>query len=156
MKDHCCPVIGVIRTPFATKEACPIQPRYAEGVVGRVEVLPEYAPALQDIDGFSHLYLVYQFDRAGEVILVRPTFLDPSPHGIFASRHPCRPSGIGVSIVRFVGLEGGVLTVEGVDMLDNTPLLDIKPYLPQYDAFPGASKGWTKDKPFQSKPEGRE
>jgi tRNA-Thr(GGU) m(6)t(6)A37 methyltransferase TsaA len=158
MKDHCCPVIGVIRTPYATKEECPIQPRYSGDAVGRVEVFPEYAQALKDIDGFSHLYLVYQFDRAGEVVLVRPTFLDPTPHGIFASRHPCRPSGIGFSIVKLAGRDGGVLAVEGVDMLDNTPLLDIKPYMPQFDAFPEAARGWTEDtdKTFQVKPAGRE
>lgn len=157
MKEHRSPVIGVIRSPHATKADCPIQPKLAGNAAGRVEVLPEYAEALKDIEGFSHLYLVYAFDRAGEVILVRPTFLDENPHGIFASRHPCRPSGIGLSIVRLTGRDGNALLVEGIDVLDNTPLLDIKPYIPQYDAFPEATEGWTKGKSAsRKKPNGRE
>jgi tRNA (adenine37-N6)-methyltransferase len=156
MNKHSCPVIGHIRTPFANKKGCPIQSIYSENAQGRIEILPEYAPALQDVEGFTHIYLLYQMDRAGEIKLIRPTFLDENPHGLFASRHPCRPSAIGLSIVRLTGVDGDVLTVEGVDMLDNTPLLDIKPYLPQYDCFPEAGKGWTEGKSFREKPEGRE
>ena len=148
--------IGTIRTPYKTKQDCPIQPLYTSGVAGRVEVLEQYAEGLKDIETFSHIHLLYLFDRAGAVSLVRSTFLDDTPHGIFASRHPCRPSGIGISIVKLIRREGHVLIVEGVDVLDGTPLLDIKPYLPKYDAIPSASEGWTADKPWRQKPEGRE
>jgi tRNA-Thr(GGU) m(6)t(6)A37 methyltransferase TsaA len=156
MKTHSCPVIGCIRTPFESKENCPVQPALSGKAAGRVEVLAEYAPALQDIEGFSHLILLYQMDKAGEVILVRPTFFDKHPHGIFASRHPCRPSGIGLSVVRLRAVEGNVLLIEGIDVLDNTPLLDIKPYLPQYDCYPEASQGWTENVSSREKTMGRE
>lgn len=148
--------IGIIHTPFKKKEDCPIQPSYASGATGRVEVFEEFAPGLKDIEGFSHIYLIYHFDRAGEVVLVRPTFLDDEPHGIFASRHPCRPSGIGISIVRLKKREDNVLTVEGIDVLEGTPLLDIKPYLPKFDSIENASEGWTAGKERRKKPEGRE
>jgi tRNA (adenine37-N6)-methyltransferase len=148
--------IGVIRTQFKTKEDCPIQPVYAAASHGRVEVFKEYEPGLKDIEGFSHIYLIYQFDRSGKIELVRPTFLDDEPHGIYASRHPARPNGIGLSIVRLVQRDGNILTIEGADMLDETPLLDIKPYIPKFDAIIDASEGWTAGKEWRPKPEGRE
>ena len=147
--------IGTLHTPYKTKEDCPIQPLYARGE-SRVEVFAEYAAGLQDVELFSHLFLLYQFDRAGEVELVRRTFLDDVPHGIYASRHPCRPNGIGLSIVRLLRREGDVLVVEGADMLDGTPLLDIKPYMPRFDAFPAAGEGWLAGREWRPKPGGRE
>jgi tRNA-Thr(GGU) m(6)t(6)A37 methyltransferase TsaA len=148
--------IGVIRSPFKTKQDCPIQPLYASSVSGRVEVSEQYAEGLKDIETFSHIYLLYLFDRAEAISLIRPTFLDDTPHGIYASRHPCRPNGIGMSIVKLIRRDGNHLIVEGVDMLDQTPLLDIKPYIPKYDAIPTASEGWTANKQWRQKPEGRE
>lgn len=148
--------IGTLHTPYKTKQDCPIQPIYTSAVPGRVEVREEYAEGLKDIEAFSHIYLLYLFDRAGEIELVRPTFLDDTPHGIYASRHPCRPNGIGMSIVKLLRREGNVLIVEGLDMLDGTPLLDIKPYIPKFDAIPEASGGWAADKQWRPKPEGRE
>ena len=153
--------IGVIRTPFKTKKECPIQPVYAKEAAGRVEVFPEFAPGLKDIDTFSHIYLLYALDRAGRIEMIRATFLDDDPHGIYASRHPCRPNGIGLSIVALVGvehagIEGTALMVQGIDVLDKTPLLDIKPYIPKFDCFPDASEGWTVDKAWKGKPSGRE
>ena len=148
--------IGIIHTPHKTKPDCPIQPLYAAGIESRVEVFEQYAEGLKDIELFSHLYLLYRFDRADAIKLVRTTFLDDTPHGIYASRHPCRPNGIGMSIVRLLRREGNVLVVDGADMLDATPLLDIKPYIPKFDAFPDASEGWTAGKPWRQKPEGRE
>lgn len=148
--------IGAIYTPFKTKEECPIQPLYSSETVGRVEVLKEFAPGLKDIEGFSHIYLLYWLDRAGEIKMVRPTFLDDEPHGIYASRHPCRPNGIGLSIVKLSKRENNVLFVEGVDMLDKTPLLDIKPYIPKFDTIQDAVEGWTAGKAWRPKPEGRE
>ena len=134
--------IGIIHSPHATKDACPIQPVYSSEAEGRVEVFEEYAAGLKDVETFSHLYLLYLFDRAGESKLVRRTFLDDVPHGIFASRHLCRPNGIGVSIVRLERREANILIVAGADILDGTPLIDIKPYIPYSDAFPDAKAGW--------------
>lgn len=149
--------IGIIRTPYQSKEDCPIQPVFASHSQSQIEVFPQFAEGLKDIDAFSHIYLLYQFDRAAaDVQLSRPTFLDDTPRGIFASRHPCRPNGIGMSIVKLVRRDGNVLVVEGADMLDKTPLLDIKPYIPKYDAIPSASEGWTANKQWRPKPEGRE
>ena len=148
--------IGTIFTPFDSKEKCPIQPLYSSQAEGRVELLQEYGAGLKDIMSFSHIYLIYLFDRSGEIKMVRPTFLDDTPHGIYASRHPCRPNGIGFSIVKLLGCEDRVLTVEGVDMLNETPLLDIKPYVPRFDTVLDASEGWTAGKAFRKKPPGRE
>lgn len=148
--------IGVIHSPFHTKDSCPIQPTDPSAAEGRVEVFPEYAAGLKDIEAFSHVYLMYLFDRAGEIQLVRPTFLDDTPHGVFATRHPCRPNGIGLSIVRLLGRQDNVLVVDGIDILDATPLLDVKPYIPRFDAFECASNGWVGDLPWRAKPSGRE
>jgi tRNA-Thr(GGU) m(6)t(6)A37 methyltransferase TsaA len=148
--------IGIIHSPYSTKDECPIQPLYARDAIGRVEVFEKYAAGLKDIEGFSHLYLLYQFDMAAEIELVRPTFLDDEPHGIFASRHPCRPNGIGLSIVRLKERDGNILVVEGIDVLNVTPLLDIKPYVARFDRIEASSEGWIENKQFRSKPRGRE
>jgi tRNA (adenine37-N6)-methyltransferase len=148
--------IGIIRTPFATKEACPIQGHYSEDTKGTIEIFVQYGAGLQDIETFSHLILIYQFDRAGAIKLVRPTFLDDKPHGIFASRHPCRPSGLGLSVVRFLRRHENTLEVGGIDVLDQTPLIDIKPYVPRFDAFPDASEGWIAKKKWRPKPDSAE
>lgn len=143
MPTHACPVIGYIRTPHTAKETAPRQTGVARNAPGRVELLPEYVPGLRDIEGFSHLILLYAMDRAGEPELIATSRLDRREHGVFATRSPRRPSAIGLSVVRLAAVESGVLVVEGIDALDNTPLLDIKPYLPQYDAVPEAARGWT-------------
>lgn len=148
--------IGIIHTPYKTKKECPIQPLYSSGAPGRVEVFREYEQGLKDIETFSHIYLIYLFDRSGEIALVRPTFLDDEPHGIYASRHPCRPNGIGLSVVKLIRREGNILEIEGADMLDKTPLLDIKPYIPEFDVIACASEGWTAGKKWRPKAEGSE
>jgi len=148
--------IGIIHTPYLTKEECPIQPLYSSKSAGRVEVFKKFEAGLKDIETFSHIYLLYLFDRAAGIELVRATFLDDEPHGIYASRHPCRPNGMGMSIVKLLERKGNILLVEGVDMLDKTPLLDIKPYIPRYDAIVSASEGWTAGKEWRPKPAGRE
>lgn len=133
--------IGVIHTPFTSPSDVPIQAARSEAV-GRVEVYPEYAPGLADLDGFSHIILVYWFHRAsGFSLTVRP-FLDEQPHGLFATRYPARPNYIGLSVVELVAVEGHTLQVCGVDVLDDTPLLDIKPFVPQFDHRGGARVGW--------------
>lgn len=148
--------IGIIHTQHSSKDECPIQPLYAAGAIGRVEVDERYAEGLKDIEGFSHIYLLYQLDRADEIKLVRPTFLDDEPHGVFASRHPCRPNSIGLSIVRLKARDKNILIVEGIDVLDKTPLLDIKPYVARFDLIEESAEGWIADKQFRSKPKGRE
>ncbi|UFS71511.1 tRNA (N6-threonylcarbamoyladenosine(37)-N6)-methyltransferase TrmO [Geomonas sp. RF6] len=148
--------IGVIHTPFQTKEECPMQPMYALGAVGKVEVFEPYASGLRDVELFSHVYLLYHFDRSGEVKMFRPPFLDDLPHGVFATRHPCRPNGIGMSIVQVLKRENNVVEVAGIDVLDGTPLLDIKPYMPRFDKIDDASEGWLSEKPPRPKPAGRE
>jgi tRNA (adenine37-N6)-methyltransferase len=148
--------VGVIHSPHHTKDECPIQPAYASDAEGWVEVFPEFVAGLKDVETFTHVYLLYAFDRAGDVELVRPTFLDDAAHGVFASRHPCRPNGIGLSIVRLLERRHNILTVSGIDVLDETPLLDIKPYMPRFDAVESASNGWAGDLPWRPKPGDRE
>lgn len=148
--------IGIIRSPFRTKEDAPIQGAFQPDAEGTVEVFAEFALGLKDIETFSHLFLIYLFDRAGEVILSRPTFLDDQPHGVFASRHPCRPNSLGISVVRLLRREGNILHVGGIDVLDRTPLIDIKPYIPRFDCYSEASEGWTAGKEARQKPPERE
>jgi len=134
--------IGVVRSPHTRAEDTPIQPRFAEGIPGQVEVFPEFEPGLKDIDGFSHVYLLYVFDRAGPARLLVTPYLDDVPRGVFATRAPCRPNPLGLSLVRLVRRDGKVLHLEDVDILDGTPLLDIKPYVGRLDAREGARCGW--------------
>ena len=148
--------IGVIHTPFAEASGAPVQGAFSPEAIGTVELLPQYAAGLADVDGFSHLYLVYEFDQAASVRLTRKPFLDDAERGLFATRHPARPNPIGLTVVRLLGIDGPTLTVAGVDMLDGTPLLDIKPYVPRFDAFPNASEGWLAGRPERPKPPGRE
>lgn len=148
--------IGIIHSPYKSKETTPIQGSFSPQGVGQVEVFPEYAEGLKDIETFSHIILLYQFDRAGEIKLVRPTFMDDEPHGVFASRHPCRPNGIGLTVVRLLSRSKNVLEVSGIDVLDGTPLIDIKPYIPRFDCFPEANEGWLASCKERAKPQGRE
>ncbi len=148
--------IGVIHSPYKTKQQCPIQAAAAPQGKGTIEIFPEYSAGLKDIDTFSHVILLYLFDQAGEVKLVRPTFLDDTPHGVFASRHPCRPNGIGFSIVKLDSCDGNSIEVSGIDVLDGTPLVDIKPYLPRFDCPDDANNGWAEDKQLRPKPQDRE
>jgi len=148
--------IGIIYSPHLSKESCPIQPLYSAEAVGKVEVFEEFEPGLKDIETFSHIHLLYCFDRAGGIELIRAPFLDDEPHGVFATRHPCRPNGIGMSIVKLLSREKNILTVGRIDVLNNTPLLDIKPYMPKFDIIDCASEGWTAGKKWRAKPSGRE
>ncbi len=148
--------IGVIRSPFTTKEKAPIQGAYSPESEGRIEIFPEYEDGLKDIETFSHLIIFYTFDRAGEMKLVRSTFLDDEPHGVFASRHPCRPNSIGLTVVRLNRRIDNILEISGVDVLDKTPLIDLKPYIPRFDSFPEANEGWATSKGKRPKPPGRE
>jgi tRNA-Thr(GGU) m(6)t(6)A37 methyltransferase TsaA len=137
--------IGVIHTPFTRLEGMPIQPSAAEGTTGTVEVFEEFLPGLKDLDGFSHLILLYFFHKSVGYKLQVVPYLDSKPHGLFATRAPKRPNQIGLSIVKLGKIEGGIIHVSNVDMLDGTPLLDIKPYVPSFDASTDIRIGWLED-----------
>jgi tRNA-Thr(GGU) m(6)t(6)A37 methyltransferase TsaA len=133
--------IGLIRSPFTDPAQVPIQAALSQAR-GQIELYPEYAAALADLDGFSHLHLLYVFHRsAGFELRVTP-FLDTQPRGLFATRYPKRPNPLGLSVVRLLAVRGCLLDVEGLDVLDHTPLLDIKPYVPQFDERAGVRTGW--------------
>ena len=134
--------IGIIHTPFKEVENMPIQPSGAAGIHGTVELFPEFAEGLKDLDGFSHLILLYHFHESrGHKLIVTP-FLDSEPRGVFATRAPKRPNPIGLSIVRLIRIQGATLDIENVDILDGTPLLDIKPYVPEFDHQEDCRIGW--------------
>jgi len=120
----------------------PIQPSGALSVPGTVEVSAQYRQGLKDLEGFSHIILLYHFHKAPESELIVTPFMDTEPRGVFATRAPTRPNPIGLSAVRLLGIEGRVLDVENVDVLDGTPLLDIKPYVPEFDQYPADRIGW--------------
>ena len=133
--------IGIIHSPFTDKDKTPIQASRSQSL-GQVEVFPDYVEGLQDLDGFSHIILLYVWHEAqGYDLLVKP-LLDNQVRGLFATRYPRRPNQIGISVVRLRSIHGNMLEIEGVDMLDNTPLLDIKPYVPDFDIRTGSRNGW--------------
>jgi tRNA (adenine37-N6)-methyltransferase len=134
--------IGIIRSPYTDPAGMPVQPGGARGVAGRVEVFEEYRAGLADLDGFSRIILLYPFHRSGGYSLVVTPFLDTRPRGLFATRAPRRPNAIGLSIVRLTGVRDGELAIGDVDILDGTPLLDIKPYVPAFDSYPDERSGW--------------
>ena len=133
--------IGIIHSPFKRKQATPIQPSRSHER-GTVEVYPEYVEGLQDLEGFSHIYLLYVFHRSSGYALRLKPFLDTTERGLFSTRYPARPNPIGLSVVRLQGLRGNLLVVEGIDVLDGTPLLDIKPYVPEFDERADTRTGW--------------
>ena len=138
--------IGIIHSPFKEVDGMPIQPSGALGIKGTVELFTEYSPGLKDIDGFSHIFLIYHFHLSrGYALEVRP-FLEEEIHGIFAIRAPARPNPIGISVVRLVGIEDNILQIEDVDVVDGTPLLDIKPYVPDFDRREAERTGWLSNK----------
>jgi tRNA (adenine37-N6)-methyltransferase len=138
--------IGIIRTPFPDVEDMPIQPIGAQGVKGSIHLNADLEPGLKDLDGFSHIMLIYCFHLSGECSLHVLPFLDRIPRGVFATRVPGRPNGIGISVVRLTGVRGTVLQIEDVDMVDGTPLLDIKPFVPQFDNREVQKAGWFTDR----------
>jgi tRNA-Thr(GGU) m(6)t(6)A37 methyltransferase TsaA len=133
--------IGVIHSPFTEKDKTPIQTSRSQAV-GRVEVYPEFAEGLKDIEALSHVYLLYVFHASSGYSLHVKPFLDDQEHGLFATRYPYRPNPIGLSIVKLLTRNGNSLTVEGIDVLDGTPLLDIKPYIPDFDHRSEVKTGW--------------
>ena len=121
--------IGYVRSPFTETAQVPKGLGAEHRAEGTLEILPEYEAGLQDIEGFSHLYVIWAFDRASGCDLVARPPSDDRPHGVFATRSPRRPNPLGLTVVELLGREGRILRVRGVDMLDGTPILDLKPYL---------------------------
>jgi tRNA-Thr(GGU) m(6)t(6)A37 methyltransferase TsaA len=134
--------IGVIHSPFKEATGTPIQASMARGTLGTIEVVSTLADGLKDLDGFDRIWLLYWFDRAAASKLIVTPYMDDQPHGIFATRAPARPNPIGMSAVRLLRIEGCTLHVADVDILDGTPLLDIKPYVPQFDHLAAERTGW--------------
>jgi tRNA-Thr(GGU) m(6)t(6)A37 methyltransferase TsaA len=134
--------IGVIRSPFREAPGTPIQPIYGDEFEGEVVVEESFEAALADLEGFERIWLIYWLHRAGPYQPRVVPYRGTAEHGLFATRSPCRPNPLGLSVVRLVRREGLVLRIAGVDFLDETPLLDLKPYVPAFDAHPGARAGW--------------
>ncbi len=134
--------IGIIHSPFKEPKGTPIQPASAKGIKGTAEIFPEYAKGLQDIEGFSHIILLYHFHLSKTVSLLSKPFLDDAFHGIFAIRGPSRPNPMGLSIVRLIKVNNNILHIQDLDIVDGTPLLDIKPYVPEFDKNEVIRIGW--------------
>ncbi len=134
--------IGIIRTPHLELEGMPVQPVGGSGITGEVIVRPDLAEGLKDLDGFSHIYLIYHLHKVVNTSLTVVPFMDTVPHGVFATRSPVRPSCLGLSIVELLAVEGNRLQIRGVDMLDGTPLIDIKPYIAAFDCPEASTSGW--------------
>jgi len=135
-------VIGVIHSPFKKLQGTPIQPTAAKGVKGVVEVFPEYGEGLKDLEGFSHIILLYHFHLSGKFSLKVKPYMDEVERGVFSTRAPRRPNSIGISVVHLLKIEGCKLYVEDIDIIDGTPLLDIKPYVPKFDVREVERIGW--------------
>ena len=134
--------IGTIHSPFVEPRGTPIQSTAGKTVRASVEVFPEYAEGLRDLEGFSHLILLYYFHRAAPYSLIVVPFMDSESHGVFATRAPARPNPIGMSVVRLVERRNNILEIQEVDILDGTPLLDIKPFISDVDTRRHTRKGW--------------
>ncbi|MBN2421743.1 tRNA (N6-threonylcarbamoyladenosine(37)-N6)-methyltransferase TrmO [Candidatus Woesearchaeota archaeon] len=137
--------IGIIHSEFKQKGNVPIQPSFSKSA-GKVEVFPEYESGLKDLDRFSHIYLIYYFHKSENYeLLVRP-YLDEIQRGLFSTRAPNRPNNIGISVVELEKIEKNILHIKGVDIVDKTPLLDIKPYIKKFDIKNNAKEGWINNK----------
>lgn len=134
--------IGIIHSEHTVTEKTPAQPVYAKGCRGHLELYPEFSEGLRDLDGFSHIYLIYHFHKERNVRLLVKPFLQDKEHGIFATRTPCRPNAIGLSVVELLGIEGNIVRLDNVDILDGTPLLDMKPCTAKFDLHNITKNGW--------------
>ncbi len=140
--DICFRPIGYFRTPFSSPVGMPIQPAGARGVRGQIDILEEFSEGLKDLDGFSHVFVVYHLHEVGGYKLLTTPFLDVVPHGIFATRSPARPNPIGLSVLKVISVDAGTIGLEDVDVLNGTPVLDIKPYVAEFDACNADRFGW--------------
>jgi probable methyltransferase, YaeB/AF_0241 family len=138
--------IGTLHSPHGSTTGMPIQPTGARGINGHITIFPEFAAGLKDLDGFSHVIILYHLHRVhGHDLLVKP-FLDTQTHGIFSTRSPKRPNPIGLSVLELRGVQGARVLLSNVDILDGTPVLDIKPYVPGFDVWPAERTGWFEGK----------
>jgi tRNA-Thr(GGU) m(6)t(6)A37 methyltransferase TsaA len=138
--------IGMIHSPYRDASDMPIQPPGAAGVAGTVTIDESYRDGLRDIDGFSHVILIYHFHLSRGVSLQVKPFMDDTERGVFATRAPRRPNPVGLSVVRLIRVEGSLLHIEDVDIVDGTPLLDLKPYVPLFDVRQDVKTGWLADR----------
>ena len=138
--------IGTIHSPFKTRKGTPIQPIGGKGVNAEVEIFPQYVEGLQDLEGFSHIILLYHFHLSKAYQLKAMPFLDDVAHGLFATRAHARPNPIGISVVRLIKIAYTTLHVQDMDIIDQTPLLDIKPFVPDFDIRDEVTIGWLEEK----------
>lgn len=134
--------IGIIHTPFTSVENMPIQPFASENVRGYIDIFPEFIEGLNDLDGFSHITLIYHFHLNSTFRLKVKPFMDNTERGVFACRAPKRPNAVGISTVKLLGIQDNILKIEQVDMLDGTPLMDIKPFFEKFDNRFNTKSGW--------------
>lgn len=134
--------IGVIHTPFLETKGTPIQPAFSDGALGHIEIFPAFVDGLHDLIEFKRIWLIFGLDRSGPPRMKVIPFMDTSERGLFATRSPCRPNALGLSCVRLLDVQENRLSIQDVDMLDNTPLFDIKPYVPRIDSFADSGAGW--------------
>ncbi|MEA1967465.1 MAG: tRNA (N6-threonylcarbamoyladenosine(37)-N6)-methyltransferase TrmO [Thermodesulfobacteriota bacterium] len=136
--------IGIVNSPFTSIENMPIQPKGAKDVVGTIDIYEPYIEGFRDLDGFSHIYLLYFFHKAKKTALTVTPFMDTVKRGVYSTRSPLRPNHIGLSIVELVSIKQGVITVKGIDLLNGTPLFDVKPYIESFDLVEKSRSGWMK------------
>jgi len=141
--------IGIINTPYSSLEKMPIQPSGAKEVMSSLTIKQEYAQGLKDLEGFSHIFLIYYFHEAKRSALEVIPFMDTRSRGVFSTRSPLRPSHIGMSLTQLVSVHDNIVTIRGIDVLDGTPLLDIKPYIPQFENLNEVQTGWMNKKASQ-------
>ena len=134
--------IGVVHSSFKEPEGTPIQPAGAKAINGTVEIFPEYAEGLKDVEGFSHIILIYHFHLSRRAPLKGKPYMDNEMRGVFATRSPSRPNPIGISVVQLIKIENNILHIQDVDIVDGTPLLDIKPHVPEFDIREAVRIGW--------------
>jgi tRNA-Thr(GGU) m(6)t(6)A37 methyltransferase TsaA len=134
--------IGIIHSPFKELKGMPIQPAAALDVEGWIEIYPDYVEGLKDLDGFSHIYLLYHFHKANQAKLTVTPFLDTVPRGVFSTRAPSRPNPVGLSVVALDRVDHNRIYIRNVDILDGTPLIDVKPYIPEFEQQEELRTGW--------------
>lgn len=134
--------IGVVHSSFKEPKGTPIQPAGAKAIKGTVEIFPEYAEGLKDVEGFSHIILIYHFHLSRRAPLKVKPYMDNEMRGVFATRSPSRPNPIGISVVQLIKIENNILHIQDVDIVDGTPLLDIKPHVPEFDMREAVRIGW--------------
>ena len=144
--EICYKPIGIIHSPFKEPLGTPIQPSAGADIDATVEIFDRYSNGLKDLDGFSHIILLYHFHKSKKIALLVKPFMDNVERGVFATRAPSRPNHIGLSIVRFINIDGLLLHICDVDIVDGTPLLDIKPYVPRFDLRDNVSTGWLSER----------